>query len=162
MIEPSYHYVTGSYSVADRSGDFTGKVGGLNLGYMGEFFMAGLALEKGDYEYDSTITESGYTQFTGGGVGTYIAFHFYDRIRLWTGYLNSTLEPKDNDDFRYFGQHISVGLGLRVVDGFLINFTDFRNHFTQIEDDTTGKTTGLTNNIKTSGQSWSISYIIVL
>ncbi len=159
MVEPSFNYYNGNFKVNGSQGSFTGEVTGLNLGYMGNIFMAGLALERGNYVYDSDVTTDGYQYFLGGGVGTYIAFHFFDRIRLWTGYLNSVLEPKSNTNVRYFGQHVSIGLGLRVYDGFMLNIQDFRNQYTQQEDDVTGKTTGLPSNIKTQGLVYGLSYI---
>ena len=161
MVEPSINYYSADFEVSDRSGSFTGKVAGLNLGYMNENFMVGITLEKGSYEFDSDLTTEGYENFDGGGIGTFISFIFWDRIRVWTGYLNSTLEPTDNSDFRYFGQHFSYGIGSRIVDGLLFNYKMFSNQFTQEENDTTGKTTGLDSNIKTNGSSFSLSYILV-
>ena len=161
MVEPGIKLYSGEFKVAERTGEFTGKVANLNLGYMDKNFMVGITLEKGDYEYDSEVTEDGYEKFDGGGVGTYIGFIFFDRIRVWTNYLNSTLEPKSNSDIRYFGQNFTYGLGYRVYDGLLINYQFFSNHFTQKEDDTTGKTEGLLSNIKTQGTSLSLSFILV-
>jgi hypothetical protein len=161
MVEPGIKIYSGDFEVSERSGEFTGKVANLNLGYMNKSFMIGITLEKGDYEYDSELTENDYKKFDGGGVGTYIGFIFFDRIRLWTNYLNSTLEPKSNNDIRYFGQSFTYGLGYRIVDGLLINYQVFSNQFTQIEDDSTGKTQGLESNIRTQGNSLSLSYILV-
>lgn len=162
MLEPSLNYYQGSFEVADRSGDFHGKVAGLKIGYMGQFFMAGINLEKGQYFYDDDISTNDYEQFDGGGVGTYLAFHFFDRFRLLTSYLNSSLEPVDNNDTRYFGQHFSASLGIRIIDGLMFNFEKFSNQFTQLEDDSTGKTEGLDDNIKTQGENFSLSYIIAI
>ncbi|MDH5414594.1 MAG: hypothetical protein OEW87_10690, partial [Flavobacteriaceae bacterium] len=94
-------------------------------------------------------------------IGTYIAFHFWDFFRIWTGYLNSTLEPKGNNNYRFFGQHISIGVGFRLYDGLMLNFQDARNQFTQLEDDITKKTSGLASNIKTEAQSIGLSYVLL-
>ena len=161
IVEPGYHYYEGRFKAGNEKGNLTGKVFGLNLGYLGEFAMAGITLEKGQYSYDNNITTNSYSHFDGGGVGTFIGFHFWDNIKLWTGYLNSTLEPTANNNIRYFGQHASFGIGYRVYDGLMLNIQGFRNQFTQIEDDVTGKTSGLDTNIKTEGHSYYLSYILI-
>ena len=102
-----------------------------------------------------------YKKYNGGGVGSFLGFHFFDSFKIWTGYLNSTLEPTSNRDFRYFGQHVSFGLGLRVYQGLMINAEGFRNQYTQEENDETGKTRGLDDNIKTEGQIYYLSYIFI-
>ena len=160
MVEPGYATYQGRFKGEDGLGSLTGHVGQLNLGYLGEAFMMGIALEQGQFSYDSNVFTQGYKHFDGGGVGTFLGFHFFDRIKLWTTYLNSTLEPTKNKDIRYFGQFISFGLGLRLHDGLLLNLTSFSNHFTQEENDDTGKTNGLATNIKTQGQSLGLSYIL--
>lgn len=133
----------------------------MNVGYIGDYFLAGLNFELGNFTYSDNITDDGYTHFKGGGVGTYLGFHFYDRIKIWTGYLNSSIEPKSNDDFRYYGQQVSFGIGYRVWDFVLLNYEVFRNYFTQYEDDTTGKTQGLEQNIKTEMQAISLSMFLI-
>jgi hypothetical protein len=160
MLEPAAHHYRGSFSVGDESGNFTGNVANIMAGYLGPYFMAGIQLEKGQYVYDDNLTSDGYEKFDGGGVGSYIGFHFMDRFRILTGYLNTSLEPVDKSQTRYFGQHVSISLGYRIVDGLMVNFTDFRNQFTQFENDDTGKTEGLDSNIKTSGNSLSLSYVL--
>lgn len=160
MLEPTITYSQGSFSVADRSGDFNGKTFGLRTGYLGQYFMAGLSIEKGQYFYDDTLTTNSYEQYDGGGIGTFIGFHFLDRFRILTSYMNSSLEPIDNNSTRFFGQYVSLSLGYRIYDGLMLNYTEFRNQYTQIEDDDTGETEGLTNNIRESGGSVSLSYIL--
>ncbi|MBT4792034.1 MAG: hypothetical protein HON90_10720 [Halobacteriovoraceae bacterium] len=161
LVEPGYHLYQGSFEAGSESGELTGEVFGLNLAYLAEFFMVGLSLEKGQYTYDKNITANNYAHFSGGGVGTFIGFHFMDNIKIWTGYLNSTLEPTANKSIRYFGQHASFGLGYRVYEGLMFNVQGFRNQFTQMEDDNTGKTSGLDTNIKTQGHSYYFSYILI-
>lgn len=161
LVEPSYNYYQGQFSAGENSGDLVGRVYGLNLGYLGEYFMIGFTVETGKYDYDRSVSSNNTTKFDGGGVGTFLGFHLWDRWKVWTGYLNSTLEPTNNNDTRYFGQHISYGLGYRLYKGLLINIYEFKNQFTQLEDDTTGKTTGLESNIKTSGVNFSLSYLFI-
>ena len=100
--------------------------------------------------------------YSGGGIGTFLGFHFWDRLRVETTYLNSALEANSNDEFRYFGQYFSYGLGLRLWKGFMLNYSKFNNQYTQSENDETGLTLGLSNNIKTEGESISLSYILVI
>ena len=161
LVEPSYNYYQARFSAGEESGSFTGEVYGLNLGYLGDYFMAGVTLEKGIYTYDSNVTSTGDTKFDGGGVGTFLGFHLLDKFKIWTGYLNSTLEPVSKSDKRYFGQHFSYGLGYRIYNGLMINIYEFKNQFTQLEDDSTGKTTGLTPTLKTTGLIYSLSYIFI-
>lgn len=161
IVEPSYNIYSGKFKSGDERGKLTGHVYGLNLGYLGEVFMAGITLETGKYSYDKNVTTESTSKFDGGGVGTFLGFHLWDRLKLWTGYLNSTLEPTSNKDIRYFGQHISYGLGIRLFDGLMLNLYEFKNQFTQIEDDTTGKTGGLDPKIKTYGTNLSLSYILI-
>jgi hypothetical protein len=161
LIEPSYHYQVSDFSRGDESGDLEGKVLGINLGYLGRNFMAGVHIEKGEFESDNNLTDSGYKKYNGGGVGTFLGFHFFDRLKIWSEYMNSSLEPISNNDIRYFGQHVAFGLGYRIINGLLLNYKSFRNQFTQIEDDSTGKTSGLSTNIKTQGSSVFLSYMLV-
>ena len=74
--------------------------------------------------------------------------------------MNSSLEPIDNNSTRFFGQYVSLSLGYRIHNGLMLNYTEFRNQYTQIEDDDTGKTEGLTKNIRESGGNLSLSYIL--
>lgn len=161
LVEPQYHAYTGTFSAGQEKGDLSGKVMAINLGYLGNHFMIGFSIEKGQYTYDSNLTSDKYTHFNGGGVGSFIGFYFLDHFKIWTGYLNSTLEPTSNNDTRYFGQHVSLGIGYRVYEGLMLNLQGFKNQFTQMESDITGKTTGLDTNIKTDGHSLALSYILV-
>jgi len=161
MVEPFYKVYEGKYQTGADSGKFSGKIYGANVGYLGDYFMAGLSFENGQYTSDNTLTNQGFEKYNGGGIGSYMGFHFLDRWKIWTGYLNSALEPTANRDFRYFGQHVSFGLGYRVWEGLILNVEGFRNQYTQQEDDTTGLTTGLDSNIKTEGTSYFLSYFLV-
>lgn len=161
MIEPRVQSINGQFDVGSIDGKFTGQSMGLNLGYIGDNIMAGISLEKGDYKYDSNLSADSYKDYKGGGVGSYLAFHFWNRYRVITSYLNSTLEPEDNDSLRYFGQYASLGIGYRVWSGLLLNYEFFKNQFTQLEDDSSGKTTGLDSNIKTQGSHLYLSYVLV-
>lgn len=161
MVEPFYKSYQGEFSRGTEDGNLSGQVYGLNLGYLGEYFMAGMSFENGQYKSDNTLTENNYEKYTGGGIGSYLGFHFLDRYKLWTGYLNSTLEPTENTDYRLFGQHVSFGLGVRVYEGLMFNIEGFRNQYTQQENDLTGKTTGLGTNIKSEGTSYFLSYFLI-
>ncbi len=156
-VEPTYKRYWGTFERGDLKGSLTGESLSLNAGYLGDYFMAGVTAEMGNFHYSDTIIDQNYTVFAGGGIGTYLGFHFFDRVKLWTGYLNSTLEPKSNEDLQYFGQQISFGLGIRVWKYILLNYEVYQNYFTQIEDETTGKTEGLDTNIKEQKQSIGIS-----
>ena len=123
--------------------------------------MIGFNFEKGNYSYDSNLTDNGYSHFYGGGVGTFIGFHFYERIRIWSGYLNSVLESNTNSSQRFFGQQVELGLGYRVWENIIINYSYFNNYFTQEENDITGKTGSIDQVIKVSGRNLSISAIFI-
>lgn len=162
MVEPHIDNISGKFSiVAGNEGTFTGTSYGLRLGYLGDYFMAGINVEKGHFTYDSQVTSYGYQYFQGGGVGTYLGFHFLDHWRIWTGYLNSTLEAVSQKDYRYFGQQISLGLGYRITGGWMLNYLYYNNYFTQYEDDITGKTGSLANNVRVIGHALSLSFIAV-
>jgi hypothetical protein len=161
LVEPAYHHYVGTFSAGTEDGDFSAKVTSLNLGYLGENILLGFTFEKGQYTFDSNVTTDAYSNFDGGGVGTFIGFNFWDRFKIWSSYLNSSLEPTANNDIRYFGQHVSFGFGYRVYEGLMLNLQSFRNQYTQKEDDVTGKTTGLDTNIKTEGYSYFLSYILI-
>lgn len=161
MVEPYYKFYNGDYETGPNTGHFSGAVYGAHVGYLGDNFMAGLTFENGEYNAGSTISETGSNRFKGGGIGTFLGFHFLDRWKIWTGYLNSALEPTNNRDKRYFGQHASVGIGYRLWEGLMFNFESFQNVYTQVEDDITGITDGLDQKIKTQGVSYSLSYILV-
>jgi hypothetical protein len=161
LVEPGYTHYSGRFDGDNGRGNLKGNVFGLNTGYLGENFMVGLTIEKGQYEFDSELTSAGHKKFDGGGLGSFIGFHLYDRVKIWTGYLNSSIEPTSNNNIRYFGQQVSFGLGYRLHEGLMLNLQSFSNQFTQIESDITGKTTGLARNIKTSGHSLSASYFLI-
>lgn len=162
MIEPHIDNVSGKFSIVSGSeGSMSGTSTGLRVGYLGQYFMVGMNFEKGHYEYDSDVTTYGHKYFNGGGVGTFLGFHFLDHWRIWTGYLNSALESTSQDDFRYFGQQVSMGLGYRLSGGWMLNYHYFNNYFTQYEDDLTGKTGSLLSDIRVVGNSFSLSFIAV-
>jgi len=161
MVEPFYKIYSGEFETGNDTGKISASMYGANIGYIGKYFMAGFSVENGSLSSDSTLTSSGSKEFQGGGIGTYMGFHFLDKWKIWTGYLNSALEPNNNNDIRYFGQHVSFGLGYRVWEGLIINIEGFRNQYTQQEDDITGKTQGLDTKIKTNGASYFLSYFLV-
>lgn len=160
MLEPHIDNISGDFSiVSGGEGSMNGTSTGLRAGYLGQYFLAGINFERGHFTYDSNVTSNGNRYFAGGGFGTYLGFHFLDRWRIWTAYLNSALEPVSNSKIRYFGQQASLGVGYRVSGGWMLNYEYLNNTFTQIEDDTTGKTSGLTQNIRVVGYSLSLSFI---
>ena len=161
MVEPFYKSYQGEFKRGTEKGVIDGQVYGLNTGYLGDYFMMGLTFENGQFQSDAELTADGYEKYTGGGIGSYLGFHFLDRYKLWTGYLNSAIQPTNNKDYRLFGQHVTFGLGYRVYQGLIFNVEGFRNQFTQQEDDVTGKTTGLDTNIKTQGTAYFLSYFLV-
>jgi hypothetical protein len=161
MVEPFYKVYDGEYKTGTNEGSFSGEIYGANIGYLGDYFMAGLTLENGNFTSDNTLTDQNFETYKGGGIGSYIGFHFYDQWKIWTGYLNSALEPTENDQIRYFGQHVSFGLGYRIWEGLIINVEGFRNQYTQQEEDISGLTTGLETIIKTQGTSYFLSYFLV-
>lgn len=160
MLEPVVNSTSGKFKRSSNTGKLSGNSYGINIGYMGDYFMIGLNVEKGQFEFDDNVTESNYDTFDAGGIGSYLGFHLFDRFKIWTGYQNSVLEPTSNNDVRYFGQYFTYGIGYRLFSGLMLNYQQFNNYYTQKEDDTTGKTEGLQNNIRTYGSSISLSYII--
>jgi hypothetical protein len=138
-----------------------GEVLGLRLAYTNKFFMMGLNFEKGHYTYDREVSTLGHSYFNGGGVGTFLGFHFLDRIRIWTGYLNSTLESTNENNQRFFGQQVEFGVGLRVYKSIFLNLNHFNNFFTQEENDVDGKTGSIDEVIKVTGNSLSISTMFI-
>lgn len=162
MVEPHIDNISGKFSiVSGADGKMSGTSTGLRVGYLGQYFMVGMNFEKGHYEYDPEVTSYGHKYFNGGGIGTYLGFHFLDHFRIWTGYLNSALESTSQDDFRYFGQQVSMGVGYRITGGWMLNYLYFNNYFTQYEDDLTGKTGSLVSDIRVVGSSLSLSFISV-
>jgi hypothetical protein len=154
---------SGSFnSPSDKDGTFKGQTASINIGYLGDSFMAGICLEKGAYTFSDDFSTNTYTQYLGGGAGSFLGFHFFDRWKIWTGYLNTLFEPTKKRSIRYFGQQVSFGIGYRLIDGLMFNIEGFKNQFTQSEDDSTGKTQSLQSNIKTQGMGVSLSYIFVL
>lgn len=160
MLEPRVFTTTATFDAGNNDGNLTGKGYGLKIGYLGEYFMAGINLEKQTVETQSGFSTDNYQKFDGGGIGTFMGFHFWDLLKVWTSYLNTTLEPTSNRDYRYFGQYVSFGIGFRVYQGLLISYEGFRNQYTQEENDETGKTRGLDDNIKTEGSNLILSYIL--
>jgi hypothetical protein len=161
LVEPHFSRVDARFTRSNEKGNVTGEVSGLRVGYSDNNFMVGLNFEKGHYSYDSNLTDNGYSHFSGGGVGTFIGFHFYERIRIWSGYLNSALESNTNSSQRFFGQQVELGLGYRVWENVLINYSYFNNYFTQEENDITGKTGSIDQVIRVVGSNISISAVFI-
>lgn len=161
LVEPHFNRYTGTFTRGSESGDFKGEALGLNAAYIGEHFIMGLNFEKGAFIFDNNFHSNGHSIWESGGVGTFLGFYFFDKVKIWTGYMNSSAEPRNLKTYRLFGQHASFGVGYRVFDGLMANFEMFTNYYTQSEDDTTGKTSGLSENIKTQGSSFSLSYILI-
>lgn len=129
---------------------------------MGNYILAGLNLDQNRTYFNQDFPSQSGKIYSGGGIGTFLGFHFWDRLRIETTYLNSALEANSNDKFRYFGQYFAYGIGFRPWKGFMLNYSKFNNQYTQSENDETGLTLGLPDNIKTSGESLSLSYIFVI
>ena len=161
LVEPHLSSITAKFTRGDKEGDVSGEVSGLRLGYSDTNFMIGLNFEKGHYTYDSNLTDNAYSHFSGGGVGTFIGFHFFERVRIWSGYLNSALESNTNSSQRFFGQQVEIGVGYRVWQNILINYSYFNNYFTQEESDITGKTGSIDEVIRVVGSNISVSAIFI-
>ncbi len=161
LVEPHFNKVSGTFERADTEGDMTGEYLGLRLAYTNKFFMIGINLEKGHYSYDSEVSATKHSHYNGGGVGTFLGFHFFDRLRIWTGYLNSVLEANGNKDQRFFGQQVEFGIGYRLWKNIFVNYSYINNFFTQEENDITGETGSIEEIIKVKSNSLSISSIFV-
>lgn len=161
LFEPQWRVYSGDYKGGGTNGSLRGETSNLHLGYIGESFMAGLSFERGWLNIEDDITGTGANTFKYGGVGTFMGFHFLNRIKIYTGYTNTSLEPRNNGDFRYFGQQVNFGLGYRFWDIFILNYEYMNNFYTQIEDDTTGKTSSLDSNIRSDKHSYGISMILI-
>jgi hypothetical protein len=161
MVEPQYTNFQGTFKVNGISDSYTGDGTALNLGYIGPYFLAGLELQFGTTIFNQAPTTDGGKIYKSGGVGTYLGFHFFNRWKVWTGYTNSNIEPKSNNDVRYFGQQVNLGIGYRIYEGLMLNYIHQTNYFTQREDDITGKTGSLDNIIKTQGYSFNFSVIFI-
>lgn len=161
LVEPQYRIYTGDYKGNGSKGDLKGEGAILNLGYIGDYFMAGISAEKGYLSFDGDITGNGASNFTYGGFGTFLGFHFFNRFKLYTGYMNTSIEPSNDGSYRYFGQQINFGLGYRIWDFVILNYEYMTNVYTQIEDDNTGKTSGLSSNIRSNKQSLGLSFIFI-
>lgn len=162
MVEPHWDKLQGTISnYQAEKVEFTGDMNGLNLGYLGRNIMAGMILQLGRMSFKKDPTGDGEKYFKAGGIGTYLGFHFRGVIKLWSEYQNTNLEPTHADDRRYFGQQVAFGLGYRIYDGILINYKYFNNYYTQKEEDETGKTSSLERNMRTYGQSFGLSFVLV-
>ena len=144
-----------------NTGTITQLSSGVYIGYIGEHFLIGINAEKGQLETDENFESNQNEHFATFGVGTFIGFHFLDSIKIWTGYLNTELEPTSTKDYRYYGQHVSYGIGYRVYKGILVNLESYTNYYTQIESDSTGQTNGLSQDIKTTATSLSLSMAFI-
>ena len=161
MIEPQFRVYSGDYKGNDRKGDLHGEGNAIHLGYIGDFFMAGISAEKGWLHMDGNIMGNNAQNFVYGGLGTYMGFHFMNRLKIYTGYVNTTLEPTNISTYRFFGPQINFGLGWRIFDFIILNYEYMNNVYTQEENDETGKTDGLPSNIRSTKQAYGISFLFV-
>jgi hypothetical protein len=162
LLEPRLILDQGSLEVASESTSYTSQGTGIDIGYMGDYFLAGITIERNTARFEDPFLGNSFNNYSQGGIGTFMGFHFYDRFRLQTTYINTSLEPSSNRSIRYFGQYFAFSLGLRIYDGLMLNVNSYNNVYTQLEDDNTGLTTGLTNNIKTRGNALYFSYIFAI
>ena len=162
LLEFKQQFIEGELKFSQTERTFQSQGQGLKIGYMGKYILAGIIIDKNQTKFNNSFGTQSSTSYSSGGIGTFLGFHFWDRLRIETTYLNSALEPNSNSSFRYFGQYFSYGLGFRIWKGLMINANQFTNHYTQSEDDDIGTTNGLSQNIKTSGQNISLSYIFVI
>ncbi|MAZ49632.1 MAG: hypothetical protein CME65_13815 [Halobacteriovoraceae bacterium] len=162
LLEFKSKHENGSLHLLGTKQSFNSFGQGLKIGYMGNYILTGLSFDQNRTYFNEGFSSQTGKIYSGGGIGTFLGFHFWDRLRVETTYLNSALEANSNDEFRYFGQYFSYGLGLRLWKGFMLNYSKFNNQYTQSENDETGLTLGLSNNIKTEGESISLSYILVI
>ena len=161
LVEPQYRVYQGDYKGDGIKGSLKGEGSSINLGYIGKHFMAGVSAEKGWLNFNKSLVDAGPTNFTYGGFGTFLGFHFFNRIKIYTGYMNTSIEPSNDSSFRYFGQEAYFGIGYRLWDFVLLNYDYMSNVYTQLEDDNTGKTSGLDSNFKTTKQSIGLSCIFI-
>jgi hypothetical protein len=133
----------------------------LKLGYIGKYFMAGLLLDYGSLTFDDGVDAQNNKYYKGGGVGSYLGFHFGSSFKIWTSYLNSSLEAVSDDSRRLFGQRVDFGLGYRIWEKVFLNYAYTTNVYTQLEDDETGKTTGLNSNTTVKYGAVSLSALFI-
>jgi hypothetical protein len=155
-IEPHYSWQSGTFDDATNKGSFSADVYGIKIGYIENHFYAGLSFDIGEYSFDRNFSTYNTELYKGGGIGTYLGF-YWGSIKVWTNYINSTLEPQNMKSQRFFGEQLNFGFGFKLSGSFYLNYEIFSNQFTQLENDVTGKTNGLANNIKTNGESLSLS-----
>ena len=149
--------------IKDENGTnrFSGDAQALNLGYLNEWFTMGVALEMGNFKFKVPAFPVASQYFTGGGIGTFLGFHFFNRIKIQSTYLNKQYKSKNNEDFSYFGQSVAATLGIRIVSGLMFNIEYFNNYFTQVENHATGATESLDPIVRTYGTNFGLSYIFI-
>ena len=162
MLEPYAESVNGTIrSISNEKINFSGPNFGINIGYIGTNILVGMVTTLGEMSFASDPTGDGQKRFKSGGIGTYLGFHFKGTYKLWTEYQNTNIEPIGAESRRYFGQQVSFGLGYRIYKALLINYKYFNNFLTQVEDDSTGKTSSLNSNLRSSGHMIGLSLILV-
>lgn len=161
MVEPQAKHIRGEYKGSGVSSKMSGTSTSLKLGYIGKYFMAGLLLDFGALKFDEGVDTIDKRYFKGGGVGSYLGFHFADRYKLWTSYQNSSLEAVSDDSQRLFGQQIEFGIGYRFWNKLFINYLYSTNVYTQREDDDTGKTRGLDSNTTVTSGALGVSALFI-
>lgn len=161
MIEPEAKYIQGEYKGSNSSAQMSGTSSTLKLGYIGKYFMAGLLLDYGALKFNDGVNDLTNKFYKGGGVGSYLGFHFGNYFKIWTSYLNSSLEPVSDDSQRLFGQQVDFGLGYRIWSKIFLNYSYSTNVYTQLEDDSTGKTTGLDSNTRVNFSSLGLSAVFI-
>ena len=161
LVEPMAKSITATIETNGRLGNMRVQLGGVKLGYLNEYFIAGIEIQKGLARMEKSPFALDYKEYNAGGIGTFLGFHFYDRYKIWTGYLNTNYEPVKYNSIRYFGQQISFGIGIRIYSGFLLSYEVFNNYFTQKENDNTGITETIGKTIRARGSSANLSYMMV-
>ena len=158
MVEPHYNIFRGKIDDNKNENFFEGHTFGARIGYIGENLLMGVNVVSGNFNFQNEFYETKEDQFKGGGIGSFLGFHT-QHIKIWVGYLNSTLEARQNAQGRYFGQYVSYGIGVNLFSNLYLNNEYFQNYYTSYEDDETGKTEGLDKNIKTIGNYFSLSIL---
>ncbi|MDA8792622.1 hypothetical protein N9N67_05215 [Bacteriovoracaceae bacterium] len=158
MVEPHFNRVSGQLPDSEEKNSFSGYKNGIRVGYVGENFMAGMNATLGNLTFSENFDELAIDRYRYGGLGTYLGFRT-ERLKIWVGYLNSSLEPTDAAEGRYYGQAVSYGIGANLFMHVYLNAEYFSDYFTQYENDNTGETNSVEETIKIDGQFLSLSFL---
>ena len=135
LFSPSYSDINARFNRGTtEGGDLNGKAFGAHLLYHEEIWNIGMMGNYYRYDFPQTFLSANQTRYKGWDFGPMVGVTF-NRLRLWYGYLITSMEMESTVSGYYFGKGHRMGIGFRIVENVFITLESYKNTLDEKEID---------------------------